>query len=98
MIKHLENEKDFESLTKERCLVDFYADWCGPCKMMGSLLEELESELSIPVIKVNTDKFNELSAKIGIMSIPTLIIMENSKEVKKNVGFLSKDDLIEFIK
>lgn len=98
MIKHLEKTDNFEELTKEKCLVDFYADWCGPCKMMGATLEEMKSEISIPVIKVNTDEHQELSAKMGIMSIPTLIIMENGKEVSRSIGFLSKDELLKFIK
>lgn len=98
MIKHLEKNENFESLTKEKCLIDFYADWCGPCKMMGALLEEIQDELSIPVIKVNTDSHQELSAKMGVMSIPTLVVMEGSKEVKRSIGYMSKEDLIEFVK
>lgn len=98
MIKHLENEADFDKFTKERCLVDFYADWCGPCKMMGQLLESMGDSLNLPVVKVNTDQFQELSSKFGVMSIPTLIIMENGKEIKKHIGFMSQSDLEEFIK
>lgn len=98
MIKHLEENDNFDELTKSRCLVDFYADWCGPCKMMGTLLEEMEPNIRIPIIKVNTDAFQELSAKMGIMSIPTLIIMENSQEVKKHIGFMSQDELETFLK
>ena len=79
MIKYLENENEFEELTKKRCLVDFYADWCGPCKMMGMTLENMKDTINIPIIKVNTDKFPNLSAKLGIMSIPTLIIMDNNQ-------------------
>ena len=98
MIKYLENEKDFENVTKERCLVDFYADWCGPCKMLGSVLESMENSINMPIIKVNTDKFPNISAKFGIMSIPTVMIFENSKEVSKHIGYMSKEEIEDFIK
>ena len=98
MIKYLENESEFLELTKDKCLVDFYADWCGPCKMMGATLENMGDRLSIPVIKVNTDKFPDLSSKFGVMSIPTLIVMENNQEVKKHIGFMAEAELEEFIK
>lgn len=98
MIKHLENESEFEALVKNKCLVDFYADWCGPCKMMGMTLENMGDRLSIPVVKVNTDKFPDLSQRFGVMSIPTLIIMENGKEVSKHIGFMSEADLEDFVK
>ncbi len=98
MIKYLENETDFQNLTKEKCLIDFYADWCGPCQMIGKVLEAMGDNLPIPVIKINTDKFPDLSQKMGIMSIPTLILMDNNKEVKRNTGFLNKDEVNDFIK
>lgn len=98
MIKYLGKEDNFEELTKKRCLVDFYADWCGPCKMMGALLEDVQNEIDIPIIKVNTDEHQSLSAKMGIMSIPTLIVMENSQVVSKTTGFMPKEELLQFIK
>ena len=93
MVKHLENE--FNELIKGKVLVDFYADWCGPCKRLAPILEELTD---IDVLKVNVDMFDELSRSYGIMSIPTLIIFENSKELKKTIGFKTKEEIIEFIK
>lgn len=98
MIKYLDSANDFETLTKDKCLVDFYADWCGPCKMLGAVLESIEEELGLPIIKINTDKFPELSAKFGVMSIPTVILMESSKEVKKHIGYMPKEEILEFIK
>lgn len=98
MIKYLEKASDFESLTKDKCLVDFYADWCGPCKMLGSVLESVEEEIGVTVLKINTDKFPELSAKFGVMSIPTVLLMENSKEVKKHIGYMPKEKLLDFVK
>lgn len=98
MIKYLENQDDFENITQEKCLVDFYADWCGPCKMMGSLLESMGDALSVKVLKINTDKFPTLSQKMGVMSIPTLIMMENGKEIKRHIGFMPEDELKNFIK
>lgn len=90
MIKYLENENLEDVLTEEITIVDFYADWCGPCKMLGAVLEKLTD---INIIKVNTDTHGELSAKYGIMSIPTLIIFKNKKEIKKEIGFKSEDEL-----
>lgn len=98
MIKYLEKREDFEELTKEACLVDFYADWCGPCKMLGATLEGMVSKLTIPVVKVNTDTFPELATKFGVMSIPTLIKMENGEEKAKHIGFMSEAEIEEFIK
>lgn len=95
MVKHLENEQEFNELIKGKVLVDFYADWCGPCKRLAPILEELTD---IDVLKVNVDMFDELSRSYGIMSIPTLIIFENSKELKKTIGFKTKEEIIEFIK
>ena len=96
MIKYLENENDFEKeISKEFILVDFYADWCGPCKMMGKVLEEIND---IDILKVNVDSYPNIAREFKVMSIPTLIIFANGKEVKKNIGMMSKSDLESFIK
>ena len=93
MIKYLENEK-LEDLTKEGIvLVDFYADWCGPCKMLGRVLEDID----LNVIKVNTDNHTELAQKFGVMSIPTVVIYKNGEVVDKFIGFRSKQEINDLI-
>lgn len=94
-IVHLNNE-NFNDLIKNKVLVDFYANWCGPCKMLAPVLEEVESDLE--VIKVDTDKFEELSQEYGVMTIPTLILFDKGKEIKRNIGFISKEEIEEFLK
>ena len=93
-IIHLKNEK-FEELIKEKVLVDFYANWCGPCKMIAPELEKVES--NIKVIKVDVDEFEELAKQYGVMSIPTLILFEQGKEIKRTIGFIDKDRIEKFI-
>lgn len=94
-IIHLDKE-NFNELIKEKVLVDFYANWCGPCKMLAPVLEKVES--NIKVIKVDTDKFEDLARTYGIMSIPTLILFDKSKEIKRNIGFIDKESIEKFIK
>ena len=78
--------------------VDFYADWCGPCKMMAPVIEEIEKELTnIKFIKVNVDEAEEIAARYGIMSIPTFFIFNNGEFIKKTVGGHSKQEMIDFI-
>jgi len=94
MIKYLENSNDFNKEIESNVLVDFYADWCGPCKMMGRILEDVDYD----ILKVNVDKYSDIARTYGIMSIPTLILFSKKKEIKKNIGFISKEELEEFIK
>lgn len=94
MIKYLEKEEDFNNLIQNRVLVDFYADWCGPCKRLGTILEEIND---IDILKVNVDLFQNISNKYGVMSIPTLIVFDKGNEIKKSIGFKTKNELLEFI-
>lgn len=94
------NSENFEEevLNSEQpVLVDFYADWCGPCKMMAPIIEELAVELKGKgkVGKINVDNSQDLAMKYGIMSIPTLIIFKNGKEFKRFVGVRDKKELKE---
>ena len=90
MIKYLEKESDFKNIiSKGTWIVDFYADWCGPCKMLGEVLETTDYN----ILKVNTDNFQDLSFSFGVMSIPTLIIFKDGKETNKSIGFINKEEL-----
>jgi len=79
---------------KEKVLVDFNADWCGPCKMLKPILEEINN---IKVVSVNIDSEEELAEKYNIVSIPCLVLFNNGNEIKRNVGLISKDDIENFI-
>ena len=93
MIKYLEDEKLEDVLENGICIVDFYADWCGPCKMMGTVLESMED---ISIIKINTDTHEELAREYGVMSIPTLVFFKEM--IKKEIGFKTKEELERILK
>ena len=81
-------------------IVDFWAPWCGPCQMMGPILEDLSEDVSDSAIvgKLNVDENPETAGKYGVMSIPTLIIFKNGEPVKQLVGVQSKEALVEELK
>lgn len=89
------NGENFDEIIKNKILVDFYADWCGPCKMLGPVLENINE---IEIIKVNVDNYNDLARKYGVMSIPCLILFDKGKELKRNIGFINEAKIKEFIK
>lgn len=94
------NEENFENevlKTEGTVLVDFYADWCGPCKMMSPVIEQIaeENKENLKVGKVNVDDNSELAEKYNVMSIPTIIVFKNGNPVKGFVGVTSKEEIKE---
>ena len=80
-------------------LVDFWAEWCGPCKMLGPILEEISKDLKdkIQVVKVNLDENQDLAMKYSIRSIPTLLLFKKGELIDTKVGLLPKSDLVEWL-
>ena len=90
-----------EEVTNNKCItvVDFWAPWCGPCKMFGPIFENASKKFNdIKFCKLNVDEDNEDVCKdLGVMSIPTIILFKDGKEIKRNIGFLDESSLIEFL-
>ena len=79
-------------------LLDFYADWCGPCRMVGPIISEISEERSdIKVGKINVDEQSELAAKFGVMSIPMLAVIKDGKTVNTAVGARPKEQILDLI-
>ena len=79
-------------------LVDFWADWCGPCKMLGPVLEQVAAKVDdVQIVKINVDEESSVAEKYNIMSIPTLLLFKNGECVAKSVGFISEGQVMEFI-
>lgn len=99
MVIYLENEKDFAEIIKTgTVLVDFYADWCGPCRMIAPILDEIAQEnKDVKILKVDVDNFRGLAQLFSIYSIPTLKLFKDGKDVKTKTGFVPKKKLLEFI-
>ncbi len=88
------NEYDAVLKDNKSVFVDFYADWCGPCKMVGPLVEELSNEMTdVKFVKVNVDNLPDVAQRYGIMSIPTLLAFKDGELVGNIVGFQPKDAL-----
>ncbi len=100
MIKYLEKEEDFNlEITKKLVIVDFYATWCGPCKMLSTVLEAFtEENKDIEILKIDVDKFPDIARKYTIMSVPTLLLFKDGNLEKKEVGFKNKEELYELTK
>lgn len=97
------NEGNFEEevlKSEKMVLVDFYADWCGPCRMMSPIIDEIAEELkeSVKVGKINVDENQELAIKYDVMSIPTIIIFKNGMPVKTFLGVTYKNEILENLK
>ena len=80
-------------------LIDFYADWCGPCKAYSPIVESVASENEdIKVVKINVDNAQDIAIKYQVMSIPTTVVIKNGQEINRAVGMMSKSDLLEMVK
>ena len=100
VIKLTKDNFDQEVMQSDKpVLVDFYADWCGPCKMMGPVVEEISNEeTGVKVCKINIDEEIELAQRFGVMSIPTFIAFKNGEISGKQIGAVPKNALLDLVK
>ena len=96
VLKITNNNFEEEVLNSDKpVIIDFYADWCGPCKIMSPIIDNIaEENTDIKVGKVNVDESQEIAIKYNIMSIPTIIVFKDGKEYKKFVGVTSKENIL----
>ncbi len=87
--------KSLDEMSNELTLVDFFATWCGPCKMLAPVLEKVSEKYN--VLKVDVDQAEELAYKFNISSVPTLILFKDKKQIAYRVGYASYDELIKWI-
>ena len=99
MLKHVNNVVEYDELIKEGVvLVDFFATWCGPCKMLSPVLEEVaEENPNVNILKIDVDEVSELAVRYGIQAIPTLMLFKNGAHVDTRMGYQNKNQLVAFI-
>lgn len=100
MVKLIKTEEEFNrEIMNDKVVVDFFANWCGPCKMLAPIVEEVSNELEkITFIKVDIDEIESLPRQFDIMSIPTLLVFEKGELIKRHTGYIDKEELVQFIK
>ncbi len=91
---------NFDALIKDgTVLIDFYADWCGPCKMLSPILEQIaKEEPSLKIVKVDVDELQEIASKYEVMAMPTMKLLKGGQVVDQKVGYEDKDTLLTWIK
>ncbi len=90
--------EDFSTLIRDNLvIVDFYADWCAPCKMLGPILEEIALEKNMKLVKVNVDNHEDLARTYKVMSIPYVLIFKNGEIINKFIGYLPKSNILKEI-
>ena len=95
---HLEKEDFNHIISTDVTVVDFFATWCGPCKMISPIIEKLANDMTnVKFVKIDVDKHDDLARIYGIMSIPTLIFFKDGKEIKRHIGFINEDKIKEII-
>ncbi len=100
MVKEIK-ENEFENVvlkSKEKVLVDFYATWCGPCRMLRPILDEIAKDETKNIVAIDVDDADNLAREYGIMSIPCLIVFEDGKEIKRSIGLKSKSEVESMLK
>lgn len=99
MIKHINNQKEFEEFIKEGLvLVDFFATWCGPCKMLSPVIEQVEREhQELKVAKIDVDESPEIAIPFNVQAIPTLFLFRDGKMVNQGMGYMNKNQMESFI-
>lgn len=99
MVKIIKTETEFNEIIKEgKVVVDFFATWCGPCRMFAPVYEEVSNQFNtVTFLKVDIDEIENLPKKYGIMSVPTLLLFENGQVTKQTSGYMEKEELIEFL-
>lgn len=101
MIKHVETQEELKELLSEGdVLLDFFAPWCGPCRMLGPVLEGLDAkeDFNVQIVKVDTDEAPDLAMAFQVETIPTLFFFSEGKAVRRYSGFLREDQIREFCK